>query len=225
MPDPQARPPRVLLVDDDALVRGALRTILGAAGVDVVGEAGDGAGVADLARERRPDVVLMDLRMPGVDGVTATARIRALPEPPEVLVLTTWEVDDAVIRSIRAGASGFLLKSTAPGDIVAAVRAVAAGDAVLSPESARAVVERLRADEGADQRRRALELVGRLTDRERAVAERVSLGETNAEIGLALHMSAGTVKQHLSAIVDKLGVTGRVLIAAVMVRAGFGPRW
>ena len=144
-----------------------------------------------------------------------------------MLVVTTWDVDDAVVRSIAAGASGYLLKSSSPDEFANGVRAVAAGDAVLSPESARAVVDRLRDDDAAaqQQQQRALELVAALTDRERAVAERTSLGETNAEIGLALHMSAGTVKQHLSAIGDKLGVQGRVLIAAEMVRAGFGPRW
>lgn len=218
-------PLRVLLVDDDPLVRSSLRMILESKGIEVAGEAADGAGVADLAHRLRPDVVLMDLGMPHVDGVTATERVRALPDPPEVLVVTTWDVDDAVVRSIAAGASGYLLKSASPDEFAAGVRAVAAGDAALSPESARVVVDRMRHDDDIEQRRRALELVSRLTERERDVAERASLGETNAEIGRALHMSASTVKQHLSAIGDKLGASNRVLISAAMVRAGYGPRW
>ena len=140
------RPHRVLIVDDDPLVRSGLRLILTSDGdIDVVGEAGDGDEVVGAVQAHGPDVVLMDLRMARTDGIAATAAVRALPRPPHVIALTTWDVDDAVLRSIRAGAAGFLLKSASPEEIKGAVRSVVAGDAVLSPRSTRQVL-----DSGAD---------------------------------------------------------------------------
>lgn len=219
-------PIRVALVDDDPLARTAIAGILAAhEDLEVAGEAGDGDEVLDLVRRCGPDVLLMDLRMRRLDGVSATALARALPRPPEVLVLTTWDVDDNVMRALAAGASGFLLKTAAPMRIVDAIRAVARGDAVLSPESTRHVIDAALRDEsrqGRDRARRRLALLG---ERELAVARLVAEGRSNDEIGRALHLAPGTVKQHLAAIGDKLEVRGRVLLAVLVATAGYGPRW
>ena len=213
-------PIRVLLVDDDPLVRAGLRFLLESADdLTVVGECGDGDEVVAAVRVSSPDVVLMDLRMERVSGIEATARVRALADPPHVIALTTWDVDDAVIRTLDAGASGFLLKTAAPMEIVGAVRAVVQGDAVLSPRSTRRLLDHVgRRDAAA--RRAAVTLLGRLTARERDVAIATGHGLTNVEIGTRLYMSAATVKQHLGAVQHKLGVRNRVGVAVLAERAG-----
>lgn len=214
-------PIRVLLVDDDPLVRSGLRFMFdSAADLEVAGETGDGDSAVRLADELRPDVVLMDLRMPGTDGITATARIRALPDPPAVIVLTTWDVDDAVLRSLDAGAAGFLLKTAAPVDIMQALRAVTEGDAVLSPRSTRQLLDHLRADAAAGQRRAAEQVLEELTEREREVCVGVGLGLTNAEVAKRLYIAETTVKAHLATIQTKLDVRNRVEIAVLAERAG-----
>jgi DNA-binding NarL/FixJ family response regulator len=203
---------RVLIVDDDALVRSALAMMLdGIHGIRVVGEAGDGADVPAALDAHPVDVVLMDLRMPRVDGITATARVRARPEPPEVVVLTTFDADEGVLRALRAGASGFLLKDTPPADLVAAVLKVAAGDPILSPRITRRLMAR--AAEGSTARDRARRALAELSDREREVAAAVGRGRSNGEIAAELHMGVATVKAHVSHILLKLGLDNRTQIA------------
>jgi DNA-binding NarL/FixJ family response regulator len=208
---------RVLLVDDDALVRAGLTMMLGAFdGIEVVGAVGDGAEVAAAVRTHRPHVVLMDIRMPGVDGLTATETLRARPDPPEVIVLTTFDTDEHVLRAMRAGAGGFLLKHTPPDEIARAVRRVAAGEPMLSPEVLRrmmAFVAHAGADSGRDRARAALD---RLSPGERDVAQLVAQGRTNQEIGTALRMSTATVKAYVSRILTKLDLTNRVQVALLV---------
>lgn len=212
---------RVLLVDDDPLVRSGLRYLFDSApDLTVVAEAGDGDEALAAVREHRPDVVLMDLRLPRVDGITATAAVRALPDPPHVIALTTWDVNDAVLRSLEAGASAFLLKSAPPADILNAVRSVMDGDAVLSPRSTRQLLDHLRVDDSAGQRRSAEVALSALTAREREVCAAVGHGLTNAEVAQRLFIAEATVKAHLSTIQTKLGVRSRVDIAVLAERAG-----
>jgi len=162
---------RVLVVDDDALVRAGLSMLLaGAEDIEIVGDAADGSQVAQAVAEHRPDVVLMDIRMPGMDGLAATELLRAQDGAPEVIVLTTFEADDYVLRALRAGASGFLLKDTPPADIVRAVRTVAAGEPILSPAITRRLIGHVTDSEGDDRTRHAREQLDRLTQREREVA-------------------------------------------------------
>ena len=204
----------VLLVDDDPLVRAGLRTILSAADdLRVVGEAGDGAGAVTAVAEHRPDVVLMDVRMPGLNGIDATARITVLRNPPQVIVLTTFHLDEYVFGALRAGASGFLLKDTPPTDIIRAVRLVAAGEAMLSPSVTRTLIERFGADPTAPRRLAAKKAVRGLTEREREVAAEVAQGRSNAEIAARLYMSEATVKAHVSRVMAKLGAANRVQVA------------
>jgi DNA-binding NarL/FixJ family response regulator len=208
---------RVLLVDDDALVRAGLRMILSSSEeVEVVGEAADGADAVAAVQAHRPDVVLMDIRMPGMDGIAATSALRRLPTPPHVIVLTTFQADEHVLGALRAGADGFLLKDTAPTEIVNAVRLVAAGKAMLSPSVTRTLLSHLGNDDAADRRRSAAGRLARLTEREREVAAAVASGASNAEIAAALFMSEATVKAHVSRLLTKLAVTNRVQIAIVV---------
>jgi DNA-binding NarL/FixJ family response regulator len=212
---------KVLLVDDDALVRAGLRMILSsAADLDVVGEAGDGAEVVDAVRAHRPDVVLMDIRMPRVDGLAATARVTALPQPPRVVVLTTFGLDDYVFRALEAGASGFLLKDTPPRELIEAVRIVAAGDAMLSPGVTRSLIEHVASAAGSGRRHAALARLDALTDREREVLVAVGRGLSNAEIGRSLYLSEATVKTHVSRLLLKLACTNRVQVAILAHDAG-----
>jgi DNA-binding NarL/FixJ family response regulator len=215
------KPIRVLLVDDDALVRAGLGMILSSAeDMEVVGEATDGSEVVDAVKTHRPDVVLMDIRMTDVDGITATARVRALPHPPQVLVLTTFHLDEYVFNALRAGASGFLLKDTPPTDILHAVRLVAAGEAMLSPAVTRKLIEHF-SDGTAAARRGAAETALRsLSERERDVAVEVGRGRSNAEIAAQLYMSEATVKAHVSRLLTKLDAANRVQIAIVVHDAG-----
>jgi DNA-binding NarL/FixJ family response regulator len=211
----------VLVVDDDALVRAGLSMILsGHDDVRIVGEAGDGAEVPDAVRRLRPAVVLMDIRMPGVDGLAATEELRRTPGAPEVIILTTFDADEYVLRALRAGASGFLLKDTPPADIVRAVRLVAAGEAMLSPGVTRRLLTRI-TDPGLGGRQaRAKELLDRLSDRERDVALAIGRGKSNAEISGELYMSVATVKAHVSRLLTKLELTNRVQVALLTHDAG-----
>jgi len=212
---------RVLLVDDDPLVRRGLRFLLSSAvDLEVVAEAGDGDEAIAAARATAVDVVLMDLRMPRVDGIAATRHIRDQPNPPHVIALTTWDVDDAVMSALAAGASGFLLKTASPSEIIGAVRSVTAGDAVLSPRSTRQLLDQLARDAAIEQRRSAENVITALTDREREVAVAVAEGLTNAAIGGRLYLAEATVKTHISTIQNKLGVANRVGIAVLAERAG-----
>ncbi len=214
-------PIRVLLVDDDPLVRSGLTFLLRSADdIEVVGEVGDGDEVVAAVQRLSPQVLLMDLRMPRVDGVSATAAVRALPSPPEVLVLTTWDVDDAVVRSIEAGASGFLLKTAAPTEIMAAIRAVGQGDSVLSPRSTRQLLNHMVGSDDLGARREAQGRIGSLTEREMEVAAAVGRGLSNSEIAGELFVSEATVKSQLSTIQMKLDVRNRVGIAVLAERAG-----
>jgi DNA-binding NarL/FixJ family response regulator len=190
---------RVLLVDDDPLVRRALRVILSSADdLTVVGEAADGAAAVTAVGAHRPEVVLMDIRMPGVDGIAATGRICALPDPPRVIVLTTFHLDEYVFGALRAGASGFLLKDSPPADIAQAVRLVAAGDAMLSPAITRSLIDHYAADTAAARAAAAADRLRVLTGREKEVAAEVGRGRSNAEIARLLYMSEATVKAHIS---------------------------
>jgi len=212
---------RVLLVDDDPLVRSALSLMLGGPGdIGVVGEAADGAEGLDRARELRPDVVLMDIRMPVLDGLEATRRLLRDPSPPRVIVLTTFDADENVVRAVAAGADGFLLKDTPPAQIVEAIRRVADGEAMLSPSATRSLVSRVRADAAGDRSADARRRLEALTDREREVAVAVGAGLSNAEIAASLHLSVPTVKTHVSRLLDKLGATNRVQIAICVHDAG-----
>ncbi len=215
---------RVLLVDDDALVRAGLRMILSSADdLEVVGEAGDGGEAVLAVQTHRPDVVLMDVRMPRVDGLTATARVSALPDPPRVVVLTTFGLDDYVLRALEAGAVGFLLKDTPPRELIEAVRVVAAGDAMLSPAVTRALVDHVAASGGTGRRSAALARIEALTEREREVLVAVGQGFSNAEIGRELFLSEATVKTHVSRVLLKLGCANRVQAAILAHDAGLLP--
>lgn len=213
-------PIRVLLVDDDPLVLAGLRLLLRASErIHVVGEVQDGDQVLDAVHAHRPDVVLMDLRMRRMDGIDATRRVRSLPEPPHVIVLTTWDVDDAVVRSIEAGASGFLLKTASPDEIVSALHCVVEGDAVLSPRSTRQLLDQWDTRDN-EQRREAGTRMAALSDREREVAVAVGQGLTNAQAGQKLFMAEATVKAHISSIQNKVDARNRVMIAVLAERAG-----
>jgi len=210
---------RVLVVDDDALVRAGLTMMLdGADGVVVVGEAADGADVPAALDTHPADVVLMDLRMPRVNGIAATARTRARQRPPEVIVLTTFDTDENVLRALRAGASGFLLKDSPPATIADAVRRVAAGEPILSPRITRRLMDRAATESGAYDRARATLAV--LSTREHEVALAVAEGRTNAEIAERLFVSVATVKAHITRILTKLDLGNRTQIALLMHDAG-----
>ena len=220
MADDLNPPVRVLIVDDDALVRTGLSMILGAAPeITVVGEAADGAEVPAAIDTHRPDVILMDIRMPRVDGLAATEAARSRPDAPEVIGLTTFDLDEYVLRALRAGASGFLLKDTPPKEIILAVRRVASGEATLSPTVTRQLIAHVAAPP-EPARHRPLELLGRLSEREREVAVAVGQGKSNAEIATELFMSVATVKAHVSRLLTKLDLNNRVQIAILVHEAG-----
>jgi DNA-binding NarL/FixJ family response regulator len=208
----------VLLVDDEPLVRAGLRAILEAQpDITVAGEAADGASVVPLVRRLRPDVVAMDVRMPLLDGIDATrAVLRAFPEPPKILVVTTFENDEYVYQALRAGADGFLLKRARPTEIVHAVRVIATGDSLLFP----AAVRSLAAEYGNDEARRSLRDAG-LTDRESEVLRLMARGLTNAEIAARLIVGVETVKSHVSAVLGKLGARDRTQAVIAAYESGF----
>ena len=208
-----------LLVDDESLIRAGLRFIIESApDLTVAAEVEDGDLAVAAVRRTRPDVVLMDVRMPRLDGLAATEAVRALPDPPAVIVLTTFDTDDHVFRALEAGACGFLLKDTSPHDLIRAVRLAHAGDAMLSPRVTGRLLQRF-TDSRARGRREALARLDGLTAREREVLVEVGLGRSNAEIATELHMSEATVKSHVSHLFDKLSVVNRVQVAIAAYRA------
>ncbi|GCE74971.1 response regulator [Cellulomonas biazotea] len=212
---------RVVVVDDDALVRAGLRMILGGApDLDVVGEAADGLDAVDVVTRTAPDVVLMDVRMPRLDGLGAARRLRAQGSTARILVLTTFDADDLVLTALREGAAGFLLKDTPPADLVAAIRRVALGEPMLSPSVTSRLIAAVTAPADDRPRQRARTLLATLTDREREVAEAVGAGMSNAEIAGTLYVSVATVKTHVGNVLAKLGATNRVQIARWVHDAG-----
>nr|NLD40332.1 response regulator transcription factor [Actinomycetales bacterium] len=218
----EVRPIRVLVVDDDPLLCTGMRYLIGAGSkgeIEVVATAHNGKEAITAVLAHRPDVVLMDIAMPVMDGLTATARIREMAEPPQVLVITTFDAEDEPIRAAAAGASGFLLKSEGPREIIGAIRAVAAGEGALSRRTARQLLDHVGASEQSQERQRARVLVARLTERELAVARLVARGYSNAEVAAELHLSESTVKTHLTAAQEKLGAKNRVMVAVEVTRA------
>jgi DNA-binding NarL/FixJ family response regulator len=214
-------PVRVLIVDDDALVRAGLTMILSSADdVTVVGEAADGSEVPAAVAEHRPDVVLMDIRMPRVDGLTATEALRRRASAPEIIVLTTFDADEFVLRALRAGASGFLLKDTPPVEILHAVRRVAHGEAMLSPAVTRRLIAHVAAPGANGGRQAARTALDQLSEREREVALLLGQGRSNAEIATELFMSLATVKAHVSRLLVKLELNNRVQVALLVHDAG-----
>ncbi|MFI7421530.1 response regulator [Nonomuraea sp. NPDC049684] len=210
---------RVVVVDDEPMVCRFLRTILGSApDIEVVDEAHDGAAGVEAVVRARPDVVLMDLRMPRVDGLTAIERLAELPRPPVVVVLTTFDADEYVLRALRAGAAGFLVKSTPPGDLIGLVRVAAEGHTVLSPVAARRLVAASTAADPA--RARARELLESLTGREREVLACLGEGLSNARIAARLHLAEPTVKGYVSRLLDKLGCRNRTQAGLIAHDAG-----
>ncbi|SKC57510.1 response regulator [Krasilnikoviella flava] len=211
---------RVVLVDDDPLVRSGLSLILGGApDLDVVASAGDGLEALDVVARERPDVVLMDIRMPRLDGIEATRRLVAA-SAVRVIVLTTFDTDDMIVDALRAGAAGFLLKDTPPDRLVAAVRAAADGEPTLSPRVAAQLIAAVTEGSAPDGRRAAAARLDTLTDRERDVALAVARGLSNADIAAELYMSVPTVKTHVSRILTKLDAANRVQAAIVVHDAG-----
>jgi DNA-binding NarL/FixJ family response regulator len=225
-----ADPPlRLVVVDDDQLVRMALRLVIdGEADLTVVGEAGDGDEAVAVVGEQRPDVVLMDVRMPGRDGLSATRELLTRPDPPYVLVLTTFDSDDLVLGALRAGAAGFVLKDTPPQQLVDAVRAVADGRPVLSPAAMTTLIAAATGPGSAvarsADRDAARDRLAALTDRELDTARAIADGLDNPEIAAALFISVATVKAHVGALLRKLEVTNRVQIALLVRDADPDPR-
>lgn len=212
---------RVLVTDDDALVRAGLALMLGGSPrLEVVAEAGNGREALEAVRRERVDVVLMDLRMPEMDGIEATRLLQDEPDPPKTVVLTTFDADDYVVRALAAGADGFLLKDTPPPQIVEAIEKVVAGEPMLSPTITSQLIRQVTDASSDDRSSDAIRLVEQLTGREHEVAVAVGTGRSNAEIAAALHMSLATVKAHISHIFTKLGATNRVQVAITMHDAG-----
>ena len=211
----------VLIADDDAMVRFGLKMMLdGAPDLNVVAEAGDGAEAIELARRHHPDVVLMDIRMPGTDGLTATEILRKDSPAPQVMVLTTFDADAHVLRALRAGAAGFLLKDTPPDELVIAVRHAAQGRPVLSPEVTRRLIAKVAESDQDGRRARARERLDVLGEREREVAIEIGAGKSNAEIAARYFLGLTTVKTHVSSILSKLGLNNRVQVALLVQEAG-----
>ena len=212
---------RVLVADDQALVRGSFRILVDTASdLASVGEAGTGAEAVEVARRERPDVVLMDIRMPGMDGIEATRRIIAAPEAAavRVLILTTFDLDEYVFAALRAGASGFLLKDTPPAGLLAAIRVVAAGDALLAPGITRRLIEEFtRRPEPVPRQSSGLD---EITEREREVLTLIGLGRSNTEIAADLHVSLSTAKTHIGRLLMKLGARDRAQLVIAAYDSG-----
>lgn len=207
----------VLVADDDPVVRFGLRMMLsGAHDLRVVAEASDGAEAVELARLHSPDVVLMDIRMPGTDGLTATETLRSQPDAPQVMMLTTFDADTHVLRALRAGAAGYLLKDTPPDELVVAIRQAAQGRPVLSPEVTKRLIARVAESEQGTRRATARRRLDVLSERERVVAIEIGSGRSNAEIAARQHLGLTTVKSHASAILTKLDLNNRVQIALLV---------
>jgi DNA-binding NarL/FixJ family response regulator len=226
LPTARTEPIRVVLVDDQVLVRAGLRALVEAEpGMTVVGEAGDGDAAVDLVRRERPDVVLMDIRMPGTDGLTATQRISVDPElgGVHVVILTTFEEDDHVFEAIRGGAAGFLVKDTEPAELLRAVRTVVAGESLLSPRATRSLIEAYAAHAKPSSLAPDLDV---LTDRERQVMQLVAIGLTNTEIAERLFVSPMTTKTHVSRAMIKLGARDRAQLVVFAYETGLvTPGW
>ncbi|WP_338495302.1 response regulator transcription factor [Streptomyces sp. SJL17-4] len=215
---------RVLVVDDQVLLRGSLRTLVEhEPGLTAVGEAGDGAEAVELARLHRPDVVLMDVRMPVMDGIEATRLIRGSPETTgvRVLILTTFDLDEYVYAALRAGAAGFLLKDAPPAEVLAAIRVVATGDSLLAPSVTRRLIEEFnrRPDPTPGSRHAPTALTG-VTEREREVLELIARGLSNDEITARLHLSMGTVKTHIGRLLSKLSARDRAQLVIAAYESG-----
>ncbi len=219
MTEPRAT--RVLIVDDEPLVRTGLRMILSAAeDLNVVAEAQDGVDAVTAVLAHRPDIVMMDVRMPRLDGLAATRQVLALAPAPKVIVLTTFDLDDYVFRALEAGASGFLLKDTPPRDLVRAVQVVASGEAMLSPSVTRRLIGHFAGVGASSRQRAARERLRALTARESEVLLAVASGQSNADVGRELFMSEATVKTHVSRVLTKVGATNRVQAAILAHDAG-----
>ncbi|MDT0262027.1 response regulator transcription factor [Jatrophihabitans lederbergiae] len=213
---------RVLIVDDQSLLRMGFRLILEAeSDIDVVGEAGDGGAGVSMTAALQPDVVLMDVRMPGMDGIEATEAIGATGADSKVLILTTFDLDQYVFAGLRAGASGFLLKDAPPTELLTAIRTVAGGEAVLAPTATRRLIDQLMPLMPQANRRTVRdELLDRLTDRERSVFAQLAAGRSNREIAADLHLSEGTVKIHVGRILAKLQLRDRVQAVVLAYESG-----
>ncbi|WP_327357996.1 response regulator transcription factor [Streptomyces sp. NBC_01304] len=211
-------PVRILLVDDDPLVRAGLRMIIGSApDLEVVAEAGDGSEVLPLIAQHRPDVLLMDIRMPTMDGIAATQALTRRPNAPQIVMLTTFNTDQHVLRALQAGAAGFLLKDTPPATLIDSVRKAAAGEPVLSPAVTLQLIGQVKTGSGHNHPAEAAgSRLAALGERELEVARAIGQGKTNAEIAAALYLSIPTVKTHVSNILTKLDLTNRVQIALMV---------
>jgi DNA-binding NarL/FixJ family response regulator len=213
-------PVRVLLADDESLFRGTLRVLVDATpGMTVVAEAGTGREAVELAAAHRPDVVVMDVRMPDLDGIAATERVTALPDAPKVLVLTTFDLDDHVYRALRAGASGFLLKDVPPAGLLDAITTIADGGALLAPSVTRRLIAEFTR---VPVRRRPPRQLDGVTPRERDVLHLITLGLSNTEIEQRLHLSRGTVKTHIGRLMTKLAARDRAQLVIAGYEAGLG---
>ncbi|UVY85315.1 response regulator transcription factor [Brachybacterium sp. NBEC-018] len=211
---------RVGLIDDDSLVRAGLAMILGAdPGIEVVGEGKDGSEAVTLVHRHRPDVLLMDVRMPQMDGIAATKAVVALAEAPKIIMLTTFDMDEYVFQALEAGASGFLLKDTPPQDLARAVHVVAGGEAMLAPTVTKRMLSHF-SEANPSSRQDRHPGLDQLTERETEVLGAVGAGLSNAQIGMRLFMSEATVKAHVSKIFSKLDCTNRVQIAIIAHEAG-----
>lgn len=211
---------RVGLIDDDSLVRAGIAMILGAdPGIEVVGQGADGSEAVPLVQKHRPDVLLMDVRMPTLDGIAATKAVTALTGAPKIIMLTTFDMDEYVFQALEAGASGFLLKDTPPQDLARAVHVVAGGEAMLSPTVTRRMLSHF-SDANPGSRQERHPGLDQLTERETEVLGAVGAGLSNAQIGMRLFMSEATVKAHVSKIFAKLDCTNRVQIAIIAHEAG-----
>jgi DNA-binding NarL/FixJ family response regulator len=217
-------PIRVLIVDDDALVRSGLTMMLGGAdSVAVVGEAQDGSEVLGAIDRHRPDVLLLDLRMAKVDGLATLGLLRSQPQPPAVIVLTTFDTDEHVLQALRQGAAGFLVKDTPPAEIVRAIELVAAGESMLSPTVTRRLIAHLADEDGeGDQRRLAGAQLRQLSPRDLQIAEAIAQGKPNAAIAAELHLSVATIKSHVSAMLATLQLDNRVQLALLVQDARRG---
>jgi DNA-binding NarL/FixJ family response regulator len=203
-------PVRVLIVDDHPGFRARARALLESEGFEVVGEAGDGRTAVESARGLRPDIVLMDVRMPGLDGVQATERIVASGSPSRIIILTTFDLDEYAFAGLRAGASGFMLKNAPPDDLVSAIRTVAAGDAVVAPRVTRRLLDTFARRMPTTSQMARDQRLAHLTDREREVLQAIALGQSNQEIATTLGVSEATVKSHVSRLLAKLDLRDRV---------------
>lgn len=209
---------KLAVVDDDALVRAGLQMMLGGGSspFEIVGEASDGNDAVALVEEQQPDIVLMDIRMPGLDGIEATRRVLALPNPPKVVMLTTFHSDDLVLEALRAGAHGFLLKDTPPPEMVEMLQHVAAGERALSPQVLGAVITAATSNPGDQRERDARTALEALSKRELEVAIEVGRGLSNAEIAGKLYQSMATVKAAITRVLAKLGCTNRTQVAIIV---------